>query len=744
MHFTLYTSDCVGNRKNCLYPHRVTVSSKEELRAAVEYDHVCAEYEGNYRSVTNFKCSDVAVMDVDNDHSDDPSEWITPENLEAEYADLSYAVVTSRNHMKAKEGKSARPRFHVYFAISPETDAESYTALKRELHRNWPFFDGNALDAGRFLFGCDPAEVVWHEGVSTVDKVVRTLSEIPDGIEEGRRNATLSRVAGRLVKRHGATEETWQLFLAQAERCRPPLEDAELAAIWKSACRFAKKVQAQPGYIPPEQYGASLRPADFSDIGEAKILALDAAAELSYTTGTDFLCYNGTFWEESKVKAIGLMMSFLDRQLRDAEESLEARKEALLSLGVSEIAVQTGGKTLERVIGASQLPAYRNYLSAVAYLKFVMQRRNMKYISSALEAVKPMVELAPTDFDTQEHLLNTPGGTWDLTKGLAGRRDNDPSDYLTHCTVCAPGVEGRELWLDAVNTFFSGDAELIDYVQQTVGLAAVGAVYQEAMIIAYGDGSNGKSTFWNTISSVLGTYSGKISADALTVGCRRNVKPELAEARGKRLLIASELEEGVRLSTSIVKQLCSTDEIEGEKKFRDPFKFRPTHTLVLYTNHLPKVGAMDTGIWRRLIVIPFNATIQGKSDVKNYAKYLTEHAGPAVLAWIIEGAEKVIANRYNLKMPLSVYAAIEQYRGDSDWLTHFLDECCEQDPSYVEKSGELYAAYRAYCARTGEFTRSTTDFYAALERREFRRKREGNGRYVYGLRLNQESSDFLP
>ena len=111
-------------------------------------------------------------------------------------------------------------------------------------------------------------------------------------------------------------------------------------------------------------------------------------------------------------------------------------------------------------------------------------------------------------------------------------------------------------------------------------------------------------------AKVLGTYSGNISADALTVGCRRNVKPELAEIKGKRILIASELEEGTRLNTATIKQLCSTDQIYGEKKYKDPLSFTPSHLTVLYTNHLPKVGATDPGTWRRLIVIPFNATSQ--------------------------------------------------------------------------------------------------------------------------------------
>lgn len=164
---------------------------------------------------------------------------------------------------------------------------------------------------------------------------------------------------------------------------------------------------------------------------------------------------------------------------------------------------------------------------------------------------------------------------------------------------------------------FCGDQSLTDYVQQICGLCAIGKVYQEALIIAYGEGSNGKSTFWNAISRVLGSYSGTMSADALTVGCKRNVKPEMAELKGKRLVIAAELEEGMRLNTAVIKQLCSTDEIQAEKKYKDPFRYTPAHTLVLYTNHLPRVGANDDGTWRRLIVIPFLAKLEGKSDIKN-------------------------------------------------------------------------------------------------------------------------------
>ena len=743
MQFTLFTAGCTGDRKNCLYPNRSVITSADELIAAAAFDHVAAAYAGNYRSVQNYLSSDVVIMDVDNENSDDPASWVSPEDLVREFSDLSYAVVPSRNNLKEKAGRSARPRFHVYLPVQPCTDAAAYAALKHEIRQNWPFFDPNALDAGRFIFGAaaDPASVIFHPGLSTVESVLASLSAVSyDPIREGRRNATMSRIAGRLVKRYGVTEESYAMFLEQAERCSPPLSDTELAAIWTSARRFAAKVQAQPGYIPPEEYDAqkqaSLRPTDYSDIGQAKVLCMDLAGELAYTTGTGFLCYNGQYWEASDVKADGLAFGFLDRQLEDALQHLSADRSALITSGVSEGMLRAGSRALEKSLSLRQLPLLEDYLSAQQYHHFVLQRRNQQYIRSTLNTARPMLEMLPTDFDTDENLLNTPEGTWDLRTGE--RHDHDPSDYITHMTAFAPGEEGKDLWASALDTFFCSDPELIGYVQQIVGLAAIGAVYQEAMVIAYGDGSNGKSTFWNTISSVLGSYSGTISADALTVGCRRNVRPELAEVRGKRLLIASELEEGTRLSTSIVKQLCSTDDISAEKKYRDPFKFRPSHTLVLYTNHLPRVGASDRGTWRRLRVIPFHAVITGNGDVKNYSKYLLEHAGPAVMQWIIEGAKAVIEADYDPPAPACVREAVRAYRDENDWLSHFLDECCEISENSREKSGELFAAYRAFCARTGEYARSIADFSRALDQRGFERRRSSSGVTVFGLALRRD------
>lgn len=751
--FTIYSADTAGISSNCLYPHIHHVTDDSSLKAAVLTDYVCAEYKNSYRSNSNFIGSDCLPVDCDNDHSENPEDWVTPEDVANAFPGVSFAVHYSRSNNKAKKGKAARPKFHVLFPIDYVSDPAIYSEMKKQVNSLFPYFDTQALDAARFFFGTADTDVEIYPGFMNLTDLLKVYSyddvfdkDMPQAqfgdttIHEGSRNATLSRFAGRVLKKYGDTDKARQSFIDEAAKCIPPLDDAELSTIWCSAKKFYSKVKTQPDYVLPEQYNADfgLCPEDFSDIGQAKVLAREYNGELVYTDSTDYMRFVGTHWAESKQLAVGVCEDFLDKQLDEAKTALEKAQQALMKSGIDKEVVLSGGKALERAIDEKSEKAFAEYMTALVYKSFVMKRRDMKYITSALQAAKPMLLRDIKDFDSQEFLLNTPAATYDLRTGTSSEHSAD--DLITKVTAVSPTDENVDIWLDTVNSFFCGDAELIEYVQQIVGLAAIGKVYMEALIISYGEGRNGKSTFWNTIARVLGSYSGSISADALTVDCKRNVKPEMAELKGKRLVIAAELEEGMRLNTSVVKQLCSTDEVSAEKKYRDPFRYTPTHTLVLYTNHLPRVGANDEGTWRRLIVIPFNAKIEGNSDIKNYADYLAEKAGGAVLSWIIDGAKKVIECNFKLSIPQCVSDAISHYRENNDWLSMFIDDCCEVDPSYTQKSGEFYQEYRAYCARNGEYTRSTTDFYTGLDSAGFNRHKLKTGVVIHGIRLK---TDFM-
>ena len=742
MQMTIYDAATVGSRSNCVYPNPVTVTDADTMRQAATFDHVCAAYKQNYRSVDNFLKADCLPMDCDNDHSDDPDDWLTPFDVAMDFPGVGMIFVYSRSHMKPKGKRGPRPRFHVYFICTETTNSEIYSSWKDRLIADYPYFDDGAKDSARFLFGVKNAVVEVYDGEITIDEFLADSFAEWDAaqgqIPEGSRNKTMSHYAGRIIKRLGNTEEAHKQFLKEAEKCSPPLDDAELAGIWASAVKFGAKVAAQEGYIPPEQYNQDflLMPEDFSDVGQAIVLSREYMDRLRFSPATDYIVFNGSFWEESQPNAQGIAQELTARQLEEAETEIQRCMKEMSDNGAWAMLAAMGAKKAMAAFSEAQRRSFEKYERAETYRKYAIKRRDTKYISAALKEARPMIQIEQRVLDADEFLLNLPSGTCDLRTGAV--REHNAQDYITKQTAVDPSGDGMDVWEDALQTFFQGDADLIRYVQEIVGLAAIGKVYIEALVIAYGEGRNGKSTFWNTIARVLGTYSGNMSADTLTVGCKRNVKPELAEAKGKRMIIAAELEEGMRLNTSNVKQLCSTDEIYAEKKYKAPFSYVPTHTLVLYTNHLPRVGAIDQGTWRRLIVIPFNAKIEGKADIKNYADFLFKMAGGAVLQWIIEGAKRVIASDYKIAQPRVVQDAIQKYKENNDWLSRFLEDCCEIDPSYEAKSGEVYNTYRSYCNQMGEYARSTTDFYTAIEAADFTRHKTKKGMLIRGFRLKSE------
>ena len=750
---TVFSSNYTGNQGNCSYPNKFEITNLELLRQAVSHDYVCAEYRNNYRNSENFIGSNCLPVDCDNDHSEDPDDWVMPADVLEAFPGVALAIHYSRSHMREKNGKAARPKFHVLFPIDYISDSAEYSNLKKIVRSVFPYFDSNALDAARFFFGTHNPEVEIYPGTKNLTQFFNDEfdKDLPSNspslvIEEGSRNATMSRFAGRIIKRYGDTEEGYKAFLDMADRCQPPLDDKELSIIWGSAQKFFRKISQQDGYVPPDQYhttNETYKPEDYSDVGQAEVLAKYFSNELRYSAATHYLRYSEHYWQESETGAQAVAHELTRRQYEESEADLMAAIETLEENGGKDIIKNTARGKAEMLMSPEQAKAYKDYMDAVSYKKYVLQRRLSKNITATLKEARPKLEIKVPNLDSNPFLLNTPVATYDLRLGLDGAREHDPEDYITKITTVSPSKKGEKIWLDCLDLIFCGNQELIDYVQMICGLVAIGQIQLEAMIIAYGCGRNGKSTFWNSISRVLGLYSGHISADTLTLGCKRNVKPEMAETKGKRLLIAAELQEGARLNDSTVKQLCATDEIFAEKKYKDPFSFTPSHTLVLYTNHLPKVSASDDGTWRRLIVIPFNAKIEGNSDIKNYGEYLYNNAGESILSWIIEGAKKVIELDYKPKLPKVVKDAIDEYRSQNDWFNHFIDDKCEIDPKGRVSSAEIYQAYRNYCIQCNEFIRSTTDFYTALEKAGYDRVVIQKKRYVKGLTLKTDFDDYL-
>ena len=275
MDIMVFHSGNCGNAQNCKYPHSGIGSTPEELKKLFCYDHTFIRFKNNYRSKENFLEATIAALDNDNDHSDDPAEWIPMDAIPGLFPGVPCVISTSRHHMKQKGDRSPRPRYHVAFKIDALTDPVEYAALLSRVQALFPFFDAKALDAGRFFFGNPDTEVYTFQGHKTLTDFIEELEEnrfVADmeettaaarigSIPEGSRNSTISHAAGKILKRWGDTPEAYEKFMEVVSQCSPPLPDQEVNSTWKSALKFFhEKVEKQPGYVPPADYNAPLTP----------------------------------------------------------------------------------------------------------------------------------------------------------------------------------------------------------------------------------------------------------------------------------------------------------------------------------------------------------------------------------------------------------------------------------------------------------------------------------------------------
>lgn len=261
----IYYSNSRQVAQNTYYPYMKEILSKEDLAEVVTYDHVGAAYKNNCRKNANYIQSDCSMFDVDNTHSDNPADWITPTDVQKAFPGVGFYTCYSRNHMKPKGDEAPRPKFHVYFPDAVFDNAEEYTAHKQKVCVYFTAFDHNARDAARFFFGVEKPVVEFFSGeVLLVDFMKTAAVRTPDAVQshcdeiipEGSRNATLHRYALAKLTRYGeSSNKAHELFLQEATKCVPPLDDKELNSIWKSALKYYRDtIKKAPGYTAPEDY----------------------------------------------------------------------------------------------------------------------------------------------------------------------------------------------------------------------------------------------------------------------------------------------------------------------------------------------------------------------------------------------------------------------------------------------------------------------------------------------------------
>lgn len=261
---TLTPSNYYQDAKKSKYLNPVNIESLEDFKKVIVKDYACAVYKNNHRSADDFLYADAIVFDIDNDHSENPDNWMTPDKVSCFFSDVPIYIQYSRNHMKIKNGKPARPKFHIIMPIDKITDTNEYKSMKEKVHSIFPFVDKQALDSARLLFGTSEPKVDYIDGTRTLADFLKEYDDevkfanLGETIPEGRRNKTMYSIALKLLTRYGLCNESLNKYREASIKCSPPLENDELNTIWKSSLKYYNVIKSQKDYVPPEQFNNAL------------------------------------------------------------------------------------------------------------------------------------------------------------------------------------------------------------------------------------------------------------------------------------------------------------------------------------------------------------------------------------------------------------------------------------------------------------------------------------------------------
>lgn len=326
------------------------------------------------------------------------------------------------------------------------------------------------------------------------------------------------------------------------------------------------------------------------------------------------------------------------------------------------------------------------------------------------------VTVSTEALDAHPWELNTPGGIIDLRSGSL--MPPDPAKLHTRITRCAPDYTAdRHAWLGFLDTTFQGDAELIEWMQRLLGYAALGVVLENILPVFYGaTGANGKTVLLDTVMAILGDYAAPAPKGFLLAGAPKH-DTEIADLAGVRMIVSSETNTGERFDEGKVKLLTGGDRLKARFMRQDYFHFTPSHTVFLMSNHRPEVTAGGSAFWRRIREVPFDHQVPKELRDGTLKDRLVNDHGPAILAWIAEGAAKYAVS--GLAEPARVDAATSDYERDTDTVARFVEDVCILGGGeHVKVLGSLVrSAYEAWCRSEGETPVSAKALNQALRGR---------------------------
>lgn len=362
----------------------------------------------------------------------------------------------------------------------------------------------------------------------------------------------------------------------------------------------------------------------------------------------------------------------------------------------------------------------------------------------------------------QPHYLATSNGILDLDAVFEGDSDNSlmphspdwfspfrldyPFDPLAKCPE----------WLRYLDMVMEGDIQRINILQEWAGYLLTSVNDHQRFLVLEGEGGNGKTVYFTAITAMLGEEN--VSHVTLeNFGGRF----ELASTIGKAANISGDAGEIDNVAEGVLKQFCGGDIMQFDRKNREPISIRPTAKLMVAWNSRPRIRDKSMGVWRRMLVVPFNYQVTADKRIRGMDRpeyWMTLGEVPGILWWAIQGLDRLKSQGVFTSSDVC-QAAMNEYREEVNPTLRFLntfvaaltkDEEIEamQFEEYDRPAipaNQLYGNYKSWCEEEGVKPLSRNNFGSQVKRQfgDCRTQRRNGIERYYAYRNLRYTDDAL-
>lgn len=527
-----------------------------------------------------------------------------------------------------------------------------------------------------------PSGLVHAYVQAALDGESRTVREAPEGSRNDRLNT--SAFALGTIGAHGLLDERTAFAALQDAALAAGLSPGEIGPTFRSGWSAGL---ASPREIHLNEIADPATSFSLDEIGLGQRLVHHSGAVLRWVDG----------WEEWRLYSAGAWRT---------RSQTEPERRALAMIVAME-ATEAPAWDDTPQIGSDDKIVLNKDGDPVSprsiFLEWVRRQRAWSKVQAAVKMGRTMPRMLalPEHFDADPMVMGFANGALDLRTGEL--RPHSPDEMLTMASPVSYSPDADQTpWLAYLEEV-QPDPEMRGYLQRLSGYCLTGSIQEQAAILHWGTGANGKSVWLEVLAHVMGDYAQVVPASTLLAKPISHIPNDIARMRGRRFLQISETPAGKRLDEEVLKGLTGGELITARFMRGEFFDFKPTGKINLVTNHLPHLSGSHA-IWRRLHMLPWEVTIPAERQDRDLSRRLIAESAMGVAAWAVEGC--LAWQRQGLCPPLRALDTKQQYREQEDILGQFVQDCIDikHDTAGVvagRSMPELFERWRYWCQSNG-------------------------------------------